>query len=1011
MNKNKKFKFSFDLGAKSIGWAVYELNENLDPTVIAKTGVRIFSDGRQAKTGESLAVNRRVARTTRRRRDRFIKRKQALMRYLIDFGLMPKDEFDRQELKKLDVYKLRAKAVNEKIEFFEIGRIFYHLNQRRGFLSIRKSLTAAESKVNEPRVKKLKRRLVENNYKSLGEYLYSLNQVRKPLRFVSDSQYFPDRDIYLEEFNRIVSLQKLFYPNISEENWLKIKSIIFFQRPLKTKVDNIGQCVIFVDKKRAPKSSIYFQRYCLLKSLADLKTINKKGHVCEISIESKIKLYNKLSTNKEISFDKLRRELKLEPDFSFNLENIKNKKIHGDGVSKKLKDILEEEYANFSLDELNEIATLIASDKDDDYVSNKLISLGVSEDLIDELLELELPHGYCFLSHEALIHLVARLEREFCSSELIISDLKGNETDSYLNPFLKYYGEMLPASVTGADKQGKSEEIVFGRISNPTFHICLNQLRKIVNELIETYGVPLGITYEVARELKINRNVKSKIDKKKKEIQIKNERVKNILIKEQKILTPSRQDIEKYKLWEELNIIDSSSRRCPYSLKIIPIQKLFTAEVEVVFILPFSRTLDASFANKTVAYRKKNQEKGNLSPFEAFCNERNGKYNKVLINILKLPENKKWRFLPDAMEKYSKENEFFTKQLEDTAYFSKISKKYLESICTDVVVIPGFLTALIRHYIGLNSILDSCKIEGRVSSYKKHAINALVIGLTTKPFLQKISNLSSNPAGNIIIGEPFLEFRTLAQKSIDTIFVSRKEDHGIEARFHEDTYYGIVNPNNCIYEKEHGYNLVARRSLSDLKEKDIGSIRSLNIRKEFEKEAFVDVVKKLRIRGTRKLRLLKKDKSVQIISHPKENYCLYKGIIAGDNHSLEVWKVPPHKDKTTGAEKSEELKFIVYNFYEKAKKMNKIPHPSAKKLFTLHKGDNILMKKDNEMILVNLRTIRPSKNLIGVVPIDSSTRLDKETEWPTFSSFSFKEIRKVKITAGGKLLDPGNPYI
>ncbi len=108
MNKNKKFKFSFDLGAKSIGWAVYELNENLDPTVIAKTGVRIFSDGRQAKTGESLAVNRRVARTTRRRRDRFIKRKQALMRYLIDFGLMPKDEFDRQELKKLDVYKLRA---------------------------------------------------------------------------------------------------------------------------------------------------------------------------------------------------------------------------------------------------------------------------------------------------------------------------------------------------------------------------------------------------------------------------------------------------------------------------------------------------------------------------------------------------------------------------------------------------------------------------------------------------------------------------------------------------------------------------------------------------------------------------------------------------------------------------------------------------------------------------------------------------------------------------------------
>jgi CRISPR/Cas system Type II protein with McrA/HNH and RuvC-like nuclease domain len=35
----------------------------------------------------------------------------------------------------LNPYELRQKALNEKLSLEEIGRIFYHLIQRRGFLS------------------------------------------------------------------------------------------------------------------------------------------------------------------------------------------------------------------------------------------------------------------------------------------------------------------------------------------------------------------------------------------------------------------------------------------------------------------------------------------------------------------------------------------------------------------------------------------------------------------------------------------------------------------------------------------------------------------------------------------------------------------------------------------------------------------------------------------------------------------------------------------------------------
>lgn len=1008
--KKNKFKFCLTLGTSSIGWAVYELNENLNPIRITKTGVRIFADGRQPQTGESLAVNRRVARGTRRKRDRFIKRKQALMKNLISFGLMPKEEIDRQKLKSLDVYRLRALALKDKVELFELGRVLYHLNQRRGFLSSRKFSNVIESKINDSRINNFKKHIAEHNFNSIGEYLFSLNQLRKPLRFISASQHFPDRGMYEEEFDLIVSAQKKFHPSIPEEYWLKIKSIIFFQRPLKSKKDYVGLCEIFSDKKRTYKSSIYFQRFCLLQSIAKLKTINEQGYACEISVEDKSKLYDKLSTTKELSFDRVRKELNLGKDVTFNIENLKNKKILGDGVSEKLKDTLKEAYEHFSLDELNEISLLIASDDEDFDVTKRLVELGVPQHLIDELLELDLPKGYCYLSHEALVQIVFRLESEFCSPEIIIGELKGEDKDKQLNSFLKYYGEVLPASVTGADKQGKTEEQIFGKISNPTVHICLNQLRKITNELIASYGSPERVVLEVADGLKKNRKIIREIEKKQNENRNRDEQIIKILIEELHILKPSRANITKYILWKELSLSGENDNKCPYSLKNIPISLLFSEEVEVKHILPFYRTLDDSLANKTLSYRSINKIKENKSPYEAFGNGKKEKYEKILFNSLKFQGNKKWKFQADALERCAEEQELYEKHLNDAAYVSRIIKSYMEGICNDVVVVSGKFTPIIRQCLGLNSTLTLRSVNGRGISYKRHAVNALVVGISTKVFIQKIIKSSENAEGKIVVDEPFSEFGVQAKKTIDELFVSRKEDHGVEAKFHEDTYYGILDGSKNAYEKKHGYNLVTRKQLSDLKEKDVDSIRSLNIRKKFANDSFIDVIKELQIGGTRRLRFLKKDKSVQRILHPHETFAYYKGIIPGDNHSLEVWKVPAHKDKNSGLEKPEELKFIVYNFYEKAIKINKAPHPSAKKLFTLHKGDNILMKKNNTMILVNLRTIRPSKNLIGVVPIDSQARLDNETDWPTFLSFKAKELRKVKITTSGKILDPGNPY-
>ena len=54
-------RLGLDIGTNSIGWWLYS-TENGVITDVIDGGVRIFSDGRDPKSGGSLAVDRRAAR-------------------------------------------------------------------------------------------------------------------------------------------------------------------------------------------------------------------------------------------------------------------------------------------------------------------------------------------------------------------------------------------------------------------------------------------------------------------------------------------------------------------------------------------------------------------------------------------------------------------------------------------------------------------------------------------------------------------------------------------------------------------------------------------------------------------------------------------------------------------------------------------------------------------------------------------------------------------------------------
>ena len=223
----KKYRLGIDLGATSLGWSILGLNEKKEPINLLNMGVRIFPDGREAKSSEPLNVKRREHRGTRRNRDRYLQRRTNLMNYLIENDLMPKNERERKEFEKLNPYFLRVKGLDEKLSLYEFGRAIFHLNQRRGFKSNRKLDASDKDTTNMKKaIEELKQEMKKTKSRTIGEYLFNLNKDlpkdkqhhRIPLRVKTTIEksknvynYYPERQMYDEEFEMLWEKQRNYH--------------------------------------------------------------------------------------------------------------------------------------------------------------------------------------------------------------------------------------------------------------------------------------------------------------------------------------------------------------------------------------------------------------------------------------------------------------------------------------------------------------------------------------------------------------------------------------------------------------------------------------------------------------------------------------------------------------------------------------------------------------------------------------------------------------------------------
>ena len=822
-------RLGLDLGTNSIGWCLLDLDEEGDPTAILKTGVRIFADGRDPKSLGSLKATRRAARSARRRRDRFIQRQKHLINTLVKFGFMPKDVAERQSLAFKDPYPIRKQALDKETDPFDMGRAFFHLNQRRGFKSNRKSADN-EAGVVKQSVADLELKLIDARARTMGEFLADRLVKRKTVRArrlgqkTSDLyELYPNRAMLEKEFDILWDKQKSFRPDLyTSAAYSAIKDAIFFQRPLKPQ--EVGKCSFLPDEDRIAKALPSFQRFRIYQELSHLAWIDRDGkaHPINESLELRDRLFKELEQKRKLTFKSMRTILKKQGvvDYApeFNLESELRDHLVGNEISCTMRNA---KIMGARWDELSEVeqdalvALLLDDGKDDEQVSNILKdTYGFDDDeKVEACLDARLPAGHGSLSKAAIDKILPVLRDQGLNYYEAVRGAGLGEANLYdpnapLHDKLGYYGKALTGHVIGGSgkpEDVKNDEKYYGTITNPSVHIALNQVRAVINELIDRFGKPDEIALEIGRDLPLGAEGKRDLQKIQKDGLDKNNRAREEILKY--VREDSRKDRQKFQLWEQLAKYPTE-RCCPFTGKVIPIAKLFSADVEIEHLLPFSDTLDDSMANKTVCFLEANREKGKRSPYEAFGHSPEGyDWQEILERTKNLPKSKKWRFLPDAMTQYEAEGGFLERQLNDTRYISRYTRKYLSTIVPEnkIWVVTGRLTALLRGHWGLNSILsghnsdDDKPAKKSRDDHRHHAIDAVVVAMTSMGMLQSVSR-AARRSEKLDIARLFRDridswdgFRDEVKEHIEAIIVShraRKKDQG---QLHNDTAYGLID--------------------------------------------------------------------------------------------------------------------------------------------------------------------------------------------------------------------------
>lgn len=459
-----------DTGTNSHGWAIVE--KQADEYHLLDKGVDIFQEGvlKTEKGKEySKAAERTAHKAARVRNYRIKLRKIRLLRILSDAHLCPplskvelsawrlKKEYPKNELfmqwqstddeSEKTPYAYRHKCLHESLDFSSItdrhilGRAFYHMIQRRGFLSNRKDQSADDTGKVKESISNLTQEMHDAGYEYLGDYFYSLYNKGEKIR----NHYTARNEHYLAEFKAICEKQDL-DKNLGPEVVRQIEKAIFDQRPLKSQKGQVGKCVFEKNKTRCASSHPMYEEFRMLSFINNIKiqtpnddvlrplSSEERALIMPLFFRKSKKLFDfediakKLAPKKQYGFYKKSSDVEMPYLFNYPMDTS----VSGCPVTTALKDIFGDNWIDslcetYTLAEgksrlnvVNDIWHVLFFYTDDtklaEFAKNRL---QLNDEEARKFCKISLPGDYASLSLKAICKILPYLRRGLIYSHAV----------------------------------------------------------------------------------------------------------------------------------------------------------------------------------------------------------------------------------------------------------------------------------------------------------------------------------------------------------------------------------------------------------------------------------------------------------------------------------------------------------------------------------------------------------------------------------------------------------------
>lgn len=777
-----------DLGSTSIGWAFIE--ENNTSRNIRQLGVRIIpysgDEKDQFTKGQAITLNkdRTLKRTARKTMHRYKLRRNNLLQLFTEWGITITPNLMRSLTAK-ELYGLRAKAVSEKVTPEELARIFFHLNQKRGYKSSRHAAEEEGGKKLSDYLTELKDRkeLLEKEHITIGQYFFS--ELQKDSGFRVRQKVFP-RECYIDEFNRIWDEQQKHHPQLlTEANKLRIRDeIIYYQRRLKSQKGLVSECRFELHHKVAPKSSPLYQVEKIWESINTISLTNKFKETYTITPEQKQAIFEHLDNKEKLSASDLFKILGLSRTSGWYAnEQIKKAGLQGNTTKVRLI----KEFKNLGIERPDLLAFKLEIETKQKV--NKETGEVTDYEMITPAFEKQPLYRIWHLlySVDEPTQVINVLQKQFGftaeqAEQLSKIDFKkagfGAKSARAIRKLLPGLMQGLPYS-SAAERVGykhsdsitKEENlqrqllealppIAKNSLRQPVVEKILNQLVNLINAIMNdpALGRPDEIRVEMARQLQQNQKKRNEAYQKSIDTDKRHKEIRERLQSEYPGMAISRKVIEKYKLYEQQN------GDCMYTGKKMELSKVLRGDgIDVDHVIPQSKLFDDSFQNKVLVLRAENEKKDNATAYDYMKSKGDEIFRQYiervdrLFDAQKINRSKQQKLLITESEI---PNDFINRQLNETSYISKLARQMLQQICNNVYSSTGMVTDFLRHQWGYDEVLkqlglkrwqdaglaesDTMPAWSKRDDHRHHALDALVVACTRQSIIQRLNTLNSS---------------------------------------------------------------------------------------------------------------------------------------------------------------------------------------------------------------------------------------------------------------------------